>query len=316
MLMWFKAIERQHGYKAANIHTDGGGEFVPLEAASAQLGFAWTITSPHTSEHNPIVERANRYVVEAARSILYHAAAPLSLWGEACAYAILTRNMTAIRKGTKLSPMQLWSPQDKPSAVKLRVPLCDAWVHIPDADRQKLDAKATIGIFLGFDSDGHYYKVLVVTSMKIIRSREVRFDETSFTQCKALRDSQLCSDDAAFHGAAASDSEFVDFLQDSRYRAEVRLAEIVSQDLANVGIETSELAPVAASPVVAVADDHDCDHSTDREPPSLALLPSQSPTPATVLRDAADKSRLPTVGEELPSQNDPSPEWPSSGCHR
>ncbi|MDR3404419.1 MAG: DDE-type integrase/transposase/recombinase, partial [Chthoniobacter sp.] len=217
LITLIKSVQVETGLTLQELHTDGALEFAhgELEDFRKENGTVHTATTPHTSQHNGIAERAIRYIIEFARSMLHHANAPYSLWAGACAYAIRVRNMTAIRKGTQLTPDLIWNPKLKPSAAKLRVWGCDAWVHVPDADRQKLDAKAQLCLFLGFNDDGRYYLFHHVPSRKTFVSRDARFDERSFTQCKALRDSDLRADDSA--AAPADDAEMEDFVQDVRF---------------------------------------------------------------------------------------------------
>ena len=56
---------------------------------------------------------------------------------------------------------------------------CVAYAKVPDAKRGKLDAKGTKCLFLGYCEGTKAYRLMCVETMKIIRSRDVVFDEDS-----------------------------------------------------------------------------------------------------------------------------------------
>nr|GFC02745.1 putative ribonuclease H-like domain-containing protein [Tanacetum cinerariifolium] len=70
--------------------TDNGTEFVnhTLREYYEEVGI---------SHQNGVVERCNRTLIEAARTMLIYAQAPLFLWAEAVATACFTQNRSIIR---------------------------------------------------------------------------------------------------------------------------------------------------------------------------------------------------------------------------
>ena len=86
------------------------------------LQITHTTTVPHTPQHNGIVERFNRTLMEAARTSMQHAKAPMALWEEAAKAAVFTWNLTLLRKGVKETPEGMWhSAAEKPSVENCRV---------------------------------------------------------------------------------------------------------------------------------------------------------------------------------------------------
>lgn len=247
LLTLFKRVQVEQGLKIIEIHSDGAAEFNDGTIVDwcKENGTRQTFTVPHTSQHNPICERAIRTIVEYGRSNLHHANAPLCLWAEAVGYAALVLNMASIREGCTQTPDLIWNPKLKPSVRKLRVWGCDAHVHIPDADRRKLDAKSVVCIFLGFDTGDAYYKFFDVAAYRIIRSRDAVFDERSFTQCKALHQLQLQSHDSS--ASPETNEEFMDFIDDVRFQAEIRIAEIASREISDSVQVSSGNAPATAT---------------------------------------------------------------------
>jgi hypothetical protein len=295
-------LQVEKGLVLQHLHTDGAREFQDSDITEfcKRNGTTQTITTPHTPQHNGIVERAMRYVIEAARAVMHHSGAPHSLWAEACAHVILIRNLTGIRRGVNFPPDQLWDERlqeqsSKPSLHHLRVWGCDAWVHIPDADRRKLDAKARLCLYLGMNAAATYHTFLHVPDMKIVISRDARFDETSFTQCRALRLSELHASDSP--AAPASDAEYVDFVQDARFRTEIKLAELISKE------EQSAPSAPAASPVIA---------PVAPSPASDSAAPARRDEAIDYERIGLPLERLPTVPEESASVSS-DPDWIPSG---
>ena len=65
-----------------------------------------------------------------------------------------------------------------PDLANLRVFGCPAYVHIESSRRKKLDPKAWKGIFVGYAVDSPAYLVYNPTTMSVIRTQNVTFDET------------------------------------------------------------------------------------------------------------------------------------------
>ncbi|GKF70392.1 integrase, catalytic region, zinc finger, CCHC-type containing protein [Tanacetum coccineum] len=74
------------------IRTDNGTEFVnkTLYDNYESVGIIYQKTVPRTTQQNGIVERRNRTLVEAARTMLIFSKAPMFLWAEAVATACYT----------------------------------------------------------------------------------------------------------------------------------------------------------------------------------------------------------------------------------
>ncbi|GJY25183.1 retrovirus-related pol polyprotein from transposon TNT 1-94 [Tanacetum coccineum] len=80
------------------IHTDNGTEFVNqvLTEYYERVGIFHQKSVPRTPQQNGIVERRNRTLVEAARTMLIFSKAPMFLWAEAVATACYTQNRSLI----------------------------------------------------------------------------------------------------------------------------------------------------------------------------------------------------------------------------
>ncbi|GKG02406.1 putative ribonuclease H-like domain-containing protein, partial [Tanacetum coccineum] len=74
------------------IRTDNGTEFVnqALSAYYEGVGISLQKSVPRTSQQNGVVERRNRTLVEAARTMMIFSKAPMFLWAEVVATACYT----------------------------------------------------------------------------------------------------------------------------------------------------------------------------------------------------------------------------------
>ena len=77
--------EKQSGKKLKILRTDGGGEFNSreIEAFCTDKGILHEVTAPYTPQHNGVVERRNRTIMNMVRSMLRGKNLPKALWREA-----------------------------------------------------------------------------------------------------------------------------------------------------------------------------------------------------------------------------------------
>ncbi|GJS49230.1 retrovirus-related pol polyprotein from transposon TNT 1-94 [Tanacetum coccineum] len=96
-----------------NVRTDNGTEFVnqTLREWYENVGITHQTSVARTPQQNGVVERRNRTLVEAARTMLIFSKAPLFLWAEAINTACYTQNRSLIRLRYNKTPYELM--QDK-----------------------------------------------------------------------------------------------------------------------------------------------------------------------------------------------------------
>ncbi|GJT23703.1 copia protein [Tanacetum coccineum] len=99
-LMKLQRSSRKLNYKAKvyKIRTDNGTEFknTSLKAHYEKLGIMQQFSIARTPQQNGVVERRNRTLVEAARTMLIFSRLPEFLWAEAVATAYFTQNRSII----------------------------------------------------------------------------------------------------------------------------------------------------------------------------------------------------------------------------
>nr|GFB29886.1 retrovirus-related Pol polyprotein from transposon TNT 1-94 [Tanacetum cinerariifolium] len=136
------------------------------------------MSSVRTPQQNRIVERQNRTLVEAARTMLIFSRAPLFLWAEAIATACFTQNRSIIHRRFNKTPYELINSR------KLDISFLHVFgaLSYPKNDREdigKLGAKGDIGFFIGYSANSCAYRIYNRRTKKIIETMNVSFDELS-----------------------------------------------------------------------------------------------------------------------------------------
>ncbi|GJX53201.1 retrovirus-related pol polyprotein from transposon TNT 1-94 [Tanacetum coccineum] len=95
--------------KASKTKTDNGTDFVnqTLREYYERVGISHETSVARSSQQNGVVERRNHTLIEAARTMLIYAKAPLFLWAEAVATACYTQNRSIIRLHHDKTPYEL-----------------------------------------------------------------------------------------------------------------------------------------------------------------------------------------------------------------
>ncbi|MBW0510481.1 hypothetical protein O181_050196 [Austropuccinia psidii MF-1] len=106
--------ENFHKRKIMKIVSDGGGEFVNdcFKECARIEGFEHSISPPYTPEHNGIVERDNRLILEKARCLMLRTKLTDQFWAEATSTSTFLSNVTP--KRDKVSLYEKWFNQKPP----------------------------------------------------------------------------------------------------------------------------------------------------------------------------------------------------------
>ncbi|GJV95135.1 retrovirus-related pol polyprotein from transposon TNT 1-94 [Tanacetum coccineum] len=172
--------QAQLNYKAkvCKIRTDKGTEFknATLKAHYEKLGIMQQFSTARTPQQNRVVERRNRTLVKAARTMLIFSRLPDILWAEAVATTCFTQNQSIINTRHNKTPYELLRGQ-KPNVKYLHVfgSLC-----YPINDRDdlgKMKPKADIGVFIGYSETSRWFRVYNRRTQKIMETIHVKFDQ-------------------------------------------------------------------------------------------------------------------------------------------
>ena len=171
-------VERKFGCTVKRVHSDNGGEYFALKDYLIAQGIEQTMTPPYSPNMNAIAERANRIIVESARSMLEHAGLPRKFWAEAVVHAARIRNMFFSPRNDTITSYEMMHGV-KPVPSYLRIFGCLAWNHVPKDRRKKLDAKSELGIVIGCYENSQF-KLWIPDRECAVISRDVSISEDVF----------------------------------------------------------------------------------------------------------------------------------------
>ncbi|GKA27715.1 retrovirus-related pol polyprotein from transposon TNT 1-94 [Tanacetum coccineum] len=163
-----------------NVRTDNGTEFVnqTLREWYENVGISHQTSVARTPQQNGVVERRNRTLVEAARTMLIFSKAPLFLWAEAINTACYTQNRSLIRLRYNKTPYELMQDK-KPDLSFFHVFGSLCYPTNDHEDLGKFDAKADIGIFFGYVPAKKVFRIYNKRTQIITETIHVTFNELS-----------------------------------------------------------------------------------------------------------------------------------------
>nr|GFA35745.1 hypothetical protein [Tanacetum cinerariifolium] len=143
-----------------HVRTDNGTEFKTKTLAKLfdKVGITQQFSAARTPQQNGVVERRNRTLVEAARTMLTFANLPVFLWAEAIATACFTQNCSIIHKRFDKTPYELMN-KIKPNIKFFRVFECRCYLLNDYEDVEKLKAKEDIGVFVGYSKESADFRI-------------------------------------------------------------------------------------------------------------------------------------------------------------
>ncbi|GJY70240.1 integrase, catalytic region, zinc finger, CCHC-type containing protein [Tanacetum coccineum] len=110
-----KFVKDHHNSSFRTVRTDKGTEFLSktLHAYFAKEGIRYETSTARTPEQNGVVERQNRTLVEAARTMLSAAKIPLFFWAEAIATACFTQNRSLVIPRHEKTPYRIINARNR-----------------------------------------------------------------------------------------------------------------------------------------------------------------------------------------------------------
>nr|KAJ0203047.1 hypothetical protein LSAT_V11C500252350 [Lactuca sativa] len=161
---FIKQIEVQLKKTVRNIRSDNGLEFKnkDFEDFLADKGITHNFLAPYTPQQNEIVERRNRSLCEAARTMLSFASLPLYFWADAIAAACYTQNRSLLNKRFSITPYEIINNR-KPNVKFLHIFGSRCFIFNSKENLNKFDVKADEGIFLGYSLSSKAYRTYYVT---------------------------------------------------------------------------------------------------------------------------------------------------------
>lgn len=183
-----RRTETQFGCVVKRLYADGGTEFInqKLKAFCSKAGKELHWTPARSQQLNGAAERTVRTFKDYERTMVQHAGAPTKLWGRAASHAAFVWNRTHISGDTGMTPYEALRGK-KPSLRHIHVWGCDAFCHVPKEQRGVLESKVEPCIYLGHNEAQNAAYVLLLSTRKVITSRDVTFRSGSFSFMRAIQ---------------------------------------------------------------------------------------------------------------------------------
>ncbi|GJW30847.1 retrovirus-related pol polyprotein from transposon TNT 1-94 [Tanacetum coccineum] len=171
-------IQRNLQAQVITVRTDRGTEFLnkTLHAYFKEEGIEHQTSTPRTPEQNGVVERRNRTLVEAARTMLSASKLPLSFWAEAVATACYTQNRSIIISTHGKTAYHIINDR-KPSIKHLHIFGCTCYITRDGENLDKMKEKGDPCVMVGYSTQSKGYRVYNKRTRLIVESIHIKFDE-------------------------------------------------------------------------------------------------------------------------------------------
>ncbi|GJW29288.1 retrovirus-related pol polyprotein from transposon TNT 1-94 [Tanacetum coccineum] len=171
-------IQRNLQALVISVRTDRGTEFLnkTLNAFFKEEGIEHQTSTPRTPEQNGVVERRNRTLVEAARTMLSASKLPLFFWAEAIVTACYTQNRSIIILTHEKTAYHIINDR-KPSIKHLHIFGCTCYLTRDGENLDKMKEKGDPCILVGYSTQSKGYRVYNKRTRLIVESIHLRFDE-------------------------------------------------------------------------------------------------------------------------------------------
>ncbi|GKE68533.1 retrovirus-related pol polyprotein from transposon TNT 1-94, partial [Tanacetum coccineum] len=171
-------IQRNLQAQVISVRTDRGTEFLnkTLHAYFKEEGIEHQTSTPRTPEQNGVVERRNRTLVEAARTMLSASKLPLSFWAEAVATACYTQNRSIIISTHGKTAYHIINDR-KPSIKHLHIFGCICYITRDGENLDKMKEKGDPCVMVGYSTQSKGYRVYNKRTRLIVESIHIKFDE-------------------------------------------------------------------------------------------------------------------------------------------
>jgi hypothetical protein len=150
------------------------------------VGIKRELTTPYNPQQNGVVERKNRTIMEAVKTMIHDQDLPMCLWAKA------TMTVVYVQNGLSHSALGFKTPEEmftrkKPEVSHLKIFGYPVFIHIPKEKRNKLEPSGKKGIFVGYCEVSKAFKIYIPGHCHIEISRDVTFDEDA-----VLKKSRRC----------------------------------------------------------------------------------------------------------------------------
>ncbi|KAD3640229.1 hypothetical protein E3N88_29452 [Mikania micrantha] len=171
-------VEKQYSLPVKCVRSDNGTEFRNhiLDEFYLSKGIKRQYSIPRTPEQNGVVERKNRTLIEAARSMLADSGLPLTFWAEAVNTACYVQNRVLVNQRLLKTPYEVLHHLT-PLISFFRAFGCPCYILNTKDQLQKFDSKVDAGYFVGYSSTCKAYRVFNCRSKMVEETLHVKFNE-------------------------------------------------------------------------------------------------------------------------------------------
>nr|GFB14897.1 retrovirus-related Pol polyprotein from transposon TNT 1-94 [Tanacetum cinerariifolium] len=152
--------------------------FLQSKDEASEVGITQQFSATRMPQQNGILERRNRTLVEAARTMLTFSNLPSFLWAETIATACFTQNHSIIHKRFHKTSYELINKR-KPNIKFFRVFGCRCYLLNDYEDVGNLKAKRDIGVFVGYSKESSAFRIYNKRTRKIHESVNVMKSSTT-----------------------------------------------------------------------------------------------------------------------------------------
>nr|GEV42168.1 hypothetical protein [Tanacetum cinerariifolium] len=178
LIDFLRLVQRVLQAQVRVVRTDKGTKFLnqTLHAYFAAEGILHQTSVARTPEQNGIVERWNRTLVEAARTMVSAAKVPLFFWAEAIATTCFTQNRSLVKPRHEKKPYHIINDQ-KPSVKFFHIFGSICYIVRDGENLDKMKEKGDECIFVGYSTQSRAYRVFNKRTRVIMESIHVNFYE-------------------------------------------------------------------------------------------------------------------------------------------
>jgi hypothetical protein len=190
-------IETQTGNRIKCVRSDRGGEFLSdaLIRHQDQKGTVRELTVHDSPPQNGVAERGMRTRAERARALLLSSGLPRFLWEEAMKHTTWLQNRTPASALNGKTPHEM-KHKRKPDFTNVQE--FGAAAYVKDLKAGKLDPRANVGRFVGYDPESKGYRIYWPGKRSITVERNVVFNKD---------DVQTSDETAIVHGVVQYEGE-------------------------------------------------------------------------------------------------------------
>ena len=171
------AFERQFKYRIHVVHTEGGGEYKPLDLFCKEAGVSRQVSERDNQDSNGKAERMYRTIFIMVRSMVFSSGLPLTFWDDAAEYAAYILNRSPIKANEGgISPIEMLTKKI-PVLSDIVLFGSPCIVHRKTANKSLGDRGKT-AIIIGKDDEMKGFRVFIPIERVVVVTQHVKNVET------------------------------------------------------------------------------------------------------------------------------------------